>query len=273
MLYVLGGVIVSLGIVFFVSQIWDYIGSVERITITLGLGLLITGLGSMLLEKYPGQNISTVFYFIGGILIPSGAMVTLSELSTGFVSLWPVSITFGLISLFYLALNYVHKRSILTLFAIANGTAFVYLFVESIIGGSYYRYDDLQSYVIMIIGASYLLLAYHFRHGWNNTLTRVLYFFGTTSFLGAAFSRMFDSLIWQTIYFIIVVGFLYLAVYMKSRSVLVISTLFLLAYISYITSEYFAESIGWPISLVILGFIFIALGYFSINVNKKYITQ
>jgi len=60
---------------------------------------------------------------------------------------------------------------------------------------------------------------------------------------------------------------------MRSRSILVMSTLFLIAHVSYITGEYFADSLGWPISLVILGFVFIGLGYVSISVNKKYITN
>jgi uncharacterized integral membrane protein len=52
---------------------------------------------------------------------------------------------------------------------------------------------------------------------------------------------------------------------------LALSTIFLLAHVSFITSEYFADSLGWPITLVILGFVFIGLAYFSVTINKKYI--
>jgi len=41
MLYVLGAAIVIIGIVTFVDQIWRDIGSFGRISVTLGLGLLI----------------------------------------------------------------------------------------------------------------------------------------------------------------------------------------------------------------------------------------
>ena len=68
-----------------------------------------------------------------------------------------------------------------------------------------------------------------------------------------------------------VFGGVFLSVYMKSRSVLIASTLFLVAHVVYITSEYFADSLGWPISLVLLGFVFIGLGYGSVTINKKYI--
>ena len=123
----------------------------------------------------------------------------------------------------------------------------------------------------MAIGASYLLLAHAFRSGWNKHLIGALYFFGITGFLGATFSQVFDSVPWQLLYFLIVLGGLFLSVYMRSRSILVMSTLFLIAHVSYITSEYFADSLGWPISLVILGFVFIGLGYASVTINKKYI--
>lgn len=273
MLYVLGAAIVVIGIVIFVSQIWYDVGSFGRISVTLGLGLLVTATGSMLLKSKPEDNIGTVFHFIGGMLIPGGAIVTLYELNVDFVSLWSVAITFGVIFAFYLLLNSVHKNAILTFFAIANGTAFVYLVVEAIVDGPFYRHEDLYAYLTMIIGTSYLLLAHAFRDGWNKKLIGILYFFGITGFLGAAFSQVFDSVPWQMLYFIIVIGGIVLSVYMRSRSILVMSTLFLIAHVSYITSEYFANSLGWPISLVILGFVFIGLGYTSVNINKKYIAN
>jgi hypothetical protein len=273
MLYVLGAAIVIIGIIFFVAQVWDDIGSFGRIAITLGLGLITTAIGSMLLKQKPEEKIGPVFHVIGGVLIPGGAMVTLSELSVEFVSLWPVTFTFGIIFIFYLLLNFIHKNAVLTFFAIANGTAFVYLFIESIVDGPFYTHRDLYAYLTMVIGASYLFLAHHFRKGWNKELVGVLYFFGITGFLGAAFSHVFDSVTWQMLYSPIVIGGLFLSIYVKSRSILVMSTLFLIAHVSYITGEYFADSIGWPISLVILGFIFIGLGYSSVTINKKYIQK
>ncbi|MDD5152486.1 MAG: hypothetical protein PHS95_00570 [Candidatus Pacebacteria bacterium] len=273
MLYILGAAIVIVGIVFFVRQIWYDIGSLGRISVTLGLGFLFAFLGSMLLKNKPEEKLGAIFHFIGGVLIPGGAMVTLSELNTDFVSLWPVAITFGIIFAFYLLLNYVHKNAILTFFAIANGTAFVYLVVGAIVDGESYMFKDLYAYLTMAIGASYLLLAHAFRDGWNKQLIGILYFFGIAGFLGAAFSQVFDSVPWQMVYFLLVIGGLYLSVYMKSRSILVVSTIFLIAHVSYITSEYFADSVGWPISLIVLGFIFIGLGYVSIRINKKYIAN
>lgn len=276
MLYALGAAVVIIGIIIFFAQIWDDLGSLGRIVVTLGLGLLIAAIGSMLLKQKPEDNIGAVFHFIGGVLIPSGVLITLHELGVSFASLWPAAIAFGVIFVFYLLLNLAHGHSILKLFAIANGTVFMYLLVGAMIKGPNYYiyhelYEDLYAYLTMMIGASYLFLAQFFCDKWNKRLLGALCFFGSGGFLVAAFSQVLNSPLWQIFYFLILSGGLFLSIYMKSRSILFMSTIFLVAHITRITSEYFADSIGWPISLVILGFVFIGLGYASVTINKKYI--
>lgn len=274
MLYVLGAAIVVIGIVIFVAEIWEDIGSFGRIAVTLGLGLLTAAIGSMLLKQKPEDNLGIIFHFIGGMLIPGGAMVTLSELSTGVDHPWVIAITFSIVFAFYLLLNAIHKHAILTFFAIANGTVTIYLILNAIVGGPFkgwFGIKDIYQYLTMAVGASYLLLSHAFRGGWNKHLIGALYFFGSGGFLGASFSLVFGSDLWEILYVLVVLSGLFLSVYMRSGIVLIMSTLFLIAYLSYITSEYFADSVGWPVSLVILGFIFIGLGYVSININKKYI--
>ncbi|RMD59818.1 DUF2157 domain-containing protein, partial [Candidatus Parcubacteria bacterium] len=256
------------------AQIWDDIGSFGRIAVTLGFGLSAAAIGSMLMKQKPEDNIGAVFHVIGGTLIPGGFMVTLHEFNLN--GDWTIAMTFAGIFALYLSLSAIHKHAILTFFAIANGTVTAYLILNAIIGGPFERWFDVKEiyqYLTMAIGASYLFLAHAFRVGRNKHLIGVLHFFGSAGFLGAAFSQVFDSPLWQLLYFLIVLGGLFLAVYMKSRSILVVSTLFLIAHVSYITGEYFADSLGWPISLVILGFVFIGLGYASITINKKYIKE
>lgn len=273
MLYISGAAIVIIGIFTFISQIWNDIGPFGHIVVTLGLGLLTAAIGSILLKQKPQDNIGAIFHFIGGMLIPFGAMITLRELAINFVSLWLITLTSGTIFTFYLLLNAIHKHPVLTFFAIANGTGFIYLLSETFLEGSPYLYNNFYTYLTMAIGISYLLLAHAFRNGWNKKLLGALYFFGSGGFLSAAFSQVFDSISWQSLYFFIVLGGLFLSIYMKSRIILIMSTFFLVVHISYITGKYFANSLGWPISLVILGLVFIGLGYISIAINKRYIKK
>jgi hypothetical protein len=274
MLYVLGAGIVVIGIIIFMAQVWDDMGSFGHIIITLGLGLLVTLLGSMLLNKESKTKLGTVFHFIGGMLIPGGVAVTLDEMSLA--TDWSFALVFIGVFIFYLILNAVHKNAILTFFAIANGTAAIYLVLNAVIGGpisGFFEIESMYEYLTMAIGASYMLLAYSFKDGWNSKLIGTLNFFGITGLLGVAFIQVFDSGAWELLYFLVVFGTLFLSVYLKSRIILIMSTLFLIAHVTYITSEYFADSLGWPVALVLLGFVFIGLGYASITINNKYIKQ
>jgi len=274
MLYVLGAAIVVIGIVIFATQVWNDIGFFGRVSITLGSGFLSAAIGSSLLRKKPEDNIGVIFHFIGGMLIPVGAVVVLSELSIN--SDWAIATIFSAIFAFYLLLNTAHKQAILTFFAITNGTIATYLILGAVIGDSFKWWEGgggIYRYLTMVVGASYILLGRSFRDGWNKQLVGPLYFFGSFGFLGVTYLQVFNSVPWQLFYFLIVLGGLFLSAYVRSRSILVMSTLFLIAHVSYITNEYFADSLGWPISLVILGFIFIGLGYASISINKKYIKE
>ncbi len=273
--YVLGILVALVGIIFFVRQIWNDVGSAGRIFVTLGLGLILAATGSVFLKTKSESRLGQVFHVLAGFLIPGGALVTLNEIIglDSLDSLWPVTIVSGAVFLFYLLLTVSHRNEVLTFFAAVNGTTFVYLLVESMVDGPFYQHDDIYAYLTMIIGLSYLLLAHSFRDSWNKHLVGIFNFLGAAGFLGAAFSRVFESVPWQLLFFVLTIVGLSLSVYLKSRSVLVVSTLFLVAHFIYITKEYFADSISWPISLVVLGFLFIGLGYISITINKKYLSS
>ena len=384
LLYIVGAIIAVVGMTLFAYQAWDSLGSLGRISITLLLGLLLTFIGFFLSKEKEENTIGTVFYFMGGMLIPFGSVVALHEF-IGYNNLsWPLALTFGMIFIFYLLLNYAKKNIILTFFTIANATSFIYLVVHAITDGLFNNYTNVYTYLTMVIGVCYILLAYSFSNNWNKKLIPILYFFGffglefsvlfqhfglydqyslwsnvfslglvfifclwfnfyvknssltlltiingtgflyafvgailnssaytndiyiylhmivglsylllsysflntrnknlteilnffgTFSLLASGFSKIFGSLPWQLFYPILVIGGFGFSIYARSRSILIISTISLLSYFSYITGEYFANSLGWPIALVILGFLFIGLGYISINIHKKYIQQ
>lgn len=276
LLYVLGAVVVVVGIIALVAQVWEDLGSFGRVAITLGLGFLFAISGSMLLIQKQKDFIGSVFHVLGGMLIPGGSMVLLNELSRDVVTPWPVTITFGIIFIFYLLLAFVHTKTILTFFAVVNGTTFLYCLVAALLDSQYLpNEDDIFRYLTMAIGMSYFLLAYSFRESWNQKLVPFLCFFGSAMFFGATFTWIAEenSTLWLVLYPFLLAGGFFLSIYLKSRATLLVSTFFLVAYIGYITNEYFADSVGWPISLVFLGLAFIGLGYMSVSINKKYIHE
>ncbi len=268
--YLIGIGIVLLGIIFFVAQIWEDIGSFSRTLVTLGTGLIFTILGSVLLKQKPNDIIGPIFHLLGGIFIPVGAFVMLAELNMDLSSFWTVSNIFAILLFFYILLSIAQRHVILTFFAIVNGTIFLYFFSEALLSP---QNNDYYAYLTMAIGINYLLLAEHFKNTWNRSLKNLLYFFGVTGFLVALYTQIIDSLNLEILYFGVIWLFIFLSIKLKSTLILGITTIFLIIHISYITSRYFTDSIGWPLSLVILGFVFIGLGYYFFNINKKYISS
>ena len=269
LLYVVGGLLVVLGIIYFMSQLWGDMSASLRILITLGVGLVFAGAGSLFLVQEPAKDLGNVFHSIGGCLIPGGALVTLDEVFPNVSSTGPVALTVGLVFLFYLALVIYHRRVVVNFFAFATGTAFIYLLSDSLLpnaGANYY------AYLTMVIGLSYVLYGIAFTGGWNDRLIPLLNFFGPLGFYGAAYSRLANTQLMELVYPFLAFGGLALSVVLiKSRIALTISTLAVISYVVYLTREYFADSIGWPVALIILGFIVIGLGYLSVNLNKRYL--
>lgn len=269
LLYIVGAIFISIGVLYFVSQIWDDLNVGGRIFITLGLGLTFAGTGSYFMFADTHRELGTVFHGIGGLMIPGGALITLDEMNVDFDSRWPVTITIGMVFLFYALLTVVHHRVVLSFFAIANGTAFLYLLLFSLVPTAS---GEAFNYLTMTIGVSYLLFGHLFRRDWNERLTPLLFFFGAIGFYSAGFSQVPDHLIMELLYPILTFGGLTLSVAVfHSRLILVISTFATIGYIVYFTAEYFADSIGWPIALILLGFVIIAIGNFSIKLNRKYL--
>jgi hypothetical protein len=109
--------------------------------------------------------------------------------------------------------------------------------------------------------------------------------FGTLGILGPAFyfntvlsqSQNIYSIaglpssIWTWLFPILVVGVLYLSVRLKNSAFLFWGTLFFIGYIIRVTGSNFVDTIGWPLSIIVVGVVTVALGYLAFFVNKKYI--
>lgn len=276
LLYVIGGVIVSLGIIFFIAQIWDDIGSLGRILVTFGLGVLLAVYGTHFMQTQPSTMLGDVLHAVAGLLLPGGAMVILAEFNVNPVTLWPFISVFVAVTLLYLFLLRVLQSSVLVFYAIANATiAIVLIFAEL-----FPRVSE-QIYLLfsMVIGIVYIYLSLAFKDVWNRYLTALLMLVGSATFYISSFLSIFEgnfifgrghSVFWEILFPFLAVGGMLLATKIQDRILLFVSTVALISYVIYLTGEYFANSIGWPLALVLLGFVIIGLGYTSIKLSKSY---
>jgi len=174
LLYVVGSIFITLGILYLVSQLWSDMSTLNRILSSLGAGMAFAAVGSTLMVISPDRNLGNIFHVIGGFLIPGGALITLEELVAGVTMTWPVTLTIAMVFAFYVLLVLYHRRVVLSFFAFANGTALAYLLMDSVL---LMANSDYYAYLTMIIGASYVLYGYLYKSSWNERLIPFLYFF------------------------------------------------------------------------------------------------
>jgi len=273
-LYYIGGLVMFLGIAFFIGQEWGTMGSAMRIVVTLGFGLLFFVAGSILVQRRAVLGISDAFQLIAGLLIPSGVFVTLYELGYRDGSYGKSLIFLALALLWFVAYLY-QKRVIVALFSIIFGSISYILFTATFLAklSSFPTWDPF-SYLLAGLGLSYLMLGYALKDRYLGSLSGPLYFFGTPIVLGTAMALQGyapdQRVFWELVYPVLLFGGLYLSVYLRSRAVLVFTSLFLIGYVVKIMFEYFEDKLSGPLLFIGAGMIIMATGYLTIFLNRKY---
>lgn len=96
---------------------------------------------------------------------------------------------------------------------------------------------------------------------------------GLGYFIGAimAYSGLFD-LVHNTpvelVYLAITASMLYACVVLQSRALLFTTVIAMLGFIGFYTAKHFANSLGWPVTLVLMGVAFLGVGTIAIKVRR-----
>ncbi|MEO6536769.1 MAG: DUF2157 domain-containing protein [Candidatus Paceibacterota bacterium] len=272
--YVIGAIIILTGVIILVSQHWKGIGFPGRVLVTAGIaiGSYVAGL---MLRSPSSRVLSQVFFTISVALAPLGAYVILTENGMSFGLVEQIIIAVGLTMLFAFAWL-ITRRNVLTLFVVFNLTWAYYAAVIKVLNNGAAFGSDILSWATIIAGIAYILVGYGYK-GISNEISEdrerrsvqtILYGLGTLAVLSAGFSL---NGIWDLVYIPVLFAAFYLSVFLRSRAMLIFAAIFLIAHLVYLTSKYFVDVTGWPIALIICGFIVIGIGYGSLYVMKKYI--
>lgn len=277
LLYYLGGIIVLLGIIVLAVQNWESFNIFVRILITLGSAIVAYVVGVLLRTNRKTESLSQIFFALAFILLPTGVLVTFHEFGYDVSSAGLQSFVSALLLAVAVASMLVYKRALFAVFAVAYGTWLFVALTEWLTQGAFIYSDSFTEYRILIIGLSYLLLAHTFARKQWETLADVLNGLGAVAILGASLSLggWFPdrSIFWELVYPAIVFGFMFAGAHMRIRSFLFFGAIFLMAYVGKITGEYFQDSLGWPLALVLAGFALMGIGYLTFYLNKKYIAK
>jgi len=276
-LYYIGGAIVFLGIAVLVWQNWGRYGVTTKIIATLGGGIAAYVV-AVLLSYYDLDRVEQAFFLISALATPLGLYITLDNAGYDVSGAGVGSFIFGLLLAVYLISYLVFKKEIFNIFSIIFGTIF-FFGITSLIAGPV-NYLDLEKFIeyrFLAVGLTFIFLGYSYALAQDKKtfLSGPLYFFGLIAFLGSSLAlggwTPNQNVFWELIFPGLVLGAIFLSIYLKSKAFLAVGAFFLMAYIVKITAEYFTEGLGWPLALVLAGFAMIAVGYFSVYLNKKYI--
>lgn len=264
---VISGILFPIGIATVISE--NGLSDIFKITVLAGISLITYILGIVMKSYFQ----SKIMQIVSASIFPVAIFVILDIMGVKDIGVgWITSIAF-LLSFVYIV-SFIFVDSIIFLFfAIAFSTWAMYS------GLAYYisimpaiaRYD-IYSYLTIIIGFCYVLLSSHYKKTIHKDLGKVLDLFGGLSIYSAIYKLggyiPNQNILWEFIGVISVCLGLYLANISKNKIVLKIASLFALIFIGKFTGEYFVDSFGWPIALIIGGIAMITAGYVLIKFSK-----
>lgn len=274
--YGIGAIIAIVGVVILVGQNWQEIGFLGRILSTMGV-CLVTYISALLFGK-PEQNlISSSMFVISTALLPLSSYVLLEEAGIKFD--WKSQLVTALVALLlFLVAWKISKKNILALISLGFSSWAYYALIMKVVEYSSNN-SDILKWATMLIGISYIILAYSYKKIWpanddldeieKDRIQGIVYGLGTLGVLGAGISigGVFDL-----IFIAMIFGAFYGSVYLRSRMMLILGALFLMGHIVKLTSKYFVNSIGWPVALIIVGFLIIGIGYMTFYLNRRFIS-
>lgn len=274
-LYYIGGGIVFLGLIFFIGELWSDLNTFMRIFITLGTGFATYIMGVLFNQQHRLGSAGPAFFMISALLIPGGILVSLEEFNIRIDEDKIQNIISGALFITYLASYILFKRFVLIIFTVLFGTWFYFALTGMLLSNAILLPEwRFGYYLFAALGLSYLFIGFSYQETDKDALVKILYLIGVNFFLGSLFAltgwKPSQDVLWELLYPGIVFGGLFVSALIHSRIILAFSAFYLAAYIIKITVEYFSDGLGWPITLILCGFILMGMGYGAIHLKRKY---
>lgn len=125
------------------------------------------------------------------------------------------------------------------------------------------------NWAILVTGVCLMFTAYGMhKAGRYPRLTALGYFLGSIM----AYAGLFDLVQGkdvELIYLAVTASILYVCVVLQSRALLLTTVIAMLAFIGYFSEKHFANSLGWPVTLVLMGVAFLGVGAIAIKVKRR----
>jgi hypothetical protein len=236
--------------------------SAARVVITLGSGLAACALATLANRDARFEKAVPPLFLIAAVLEPTGMLVAFNEFGSGGDARWAALITAGVVAFQFAAIFTVLRQSMLLFLAVFFGTLFWWTAFDLI------GMDD--SAVALVLGASLLLAAIGADRTPHTVITPSWYLVGAALFLYGLFDQV-ERTPAEILFILTASGFVYLSAVVHSRTLLLVATAGILGYTGWFTSEHFADSLGWPLALVLFGLAMIGLSAAAFRIDRQYV--
>ncbi len=273
-LYYIGGAIVFLGIAILIYQNWDVLSGFTKIVATLGIAIATFVAGIILRKDSRTAQVSDPMFLISGLVAPISLFVLINQLGSD--PSRPINqllVAAVLFVLFFAAYQLI-KKTVLEFFTFAFATALLFAivnFLTSTAPGP--NYTTIFEYTFLATGTAYMCFGW-----WYSQTCRalagalnffgVLFLLGASLFLGSYYPN--QNIFWEIAAPFLALAVMFASVKIRSGVYLVLGAIALMVYILKITGEYFSGSLGWPVALMIAGLLFIAVGFYSVRIKRRF---
>jgi len=258
----LGGTFVFAGLCVFVGTFWDEMNSAARIVVTLGSGIVALILSYLAFASPRHEKLSTPLYLMAVVLQPTGLLIAFGELSTGGEPLH-AQLAVSAVMLAQCLLSFARLRRATALF-------FALLFGCTALGTVLELVDAEPEVNGLVVGVTCFLVTVAVQRSKHAGITPFWYFVAAALVQVSWFGIVEDS-VFEISFVALPCALVYFSTSLRSRTLLAAGTLGMLVYIGYFTGEHFADSLGWPIALILLGFMMMALGTAAVRIHRRYI--
>ena len=259
---VLGGIFVCAGVGVFIALQWEAMNAPARVIVTLGTGITAFVLASLARREPRFVRAVTPLYLAAAALEPVGMLVAFDEFGSGGDWRWASLATTGTMAAQFGVAFAVAGRSTLLFLSISFATLCLWSVLDL---------AGLDGTVIALaLGASVVLSAVWADRSGHRDIVPPWYFLGAAAFLGGLFDAV-ESTPFETAFVAAAAACVYLSIALRSRTLLVVATLALLAYTGWFTAEHFADSVGWPLALVGFGLFMIGMSAAAVRIDRMYV--
>ena len=120
----------------------------------------------------------------------------------------------------------------------------------------------------LIIGVCVIFTAYGLhKAGRYSRLTGLGYFIGSIMAYSGLFGLVHNTPV-ELLYLAVTASMLYACVVLQSRALLFTTVIAMLGFIGFYTAKHFANSLGWPVTLVLMGVAFLGVGTIAIKLRR-----